>query len=123
MPRIQASDRDAGAIRIAQANAERAGVAEWIEFTCRPISAIEPPSEPGWVVTNPPYGIRVSANKDLRNLYAQFGNVLRAHCPDWQLAVLCSDPQLLGQIGLPLDSSISLINGGINVRLARGKVA
>jgi putative N6-adenine-specific DNA methylase len=123
MPRIQASDRDAGAIRIAQANAERAGVAEWIEFSCRAISAIEPPPEPGWVVTNPPYGIRVSANKDLRNLYAQFGNVLRAHCPGWKLAILCSDLQLLGQIGLPLDSSFSLINGGVNVRLARGKVA
>ncbi len=35
---IQASDRDAGAIAAAQANAERAGVAEVIDFACREIS-------------------------------------------------------------------------------------
>ena len=39
------------------------------------------PTEPGWVVTNPPYGLRISEGKDLRNLYAQFGNVLRANMP------------------------------------------
>jgi putative N6-adenine-specific DNA methylase len=121
-PVIQASDRDAGAVRMAQENAERAGVAGVIQFTCRAVSAIEPPARAGWVVTNPPYGLRVSEGKDLRNLYAQFGNVLRAKCPAWQVALLCNDPALLGQTKLKLDTSLSLINGGVNVRLARGKV-
>ncbi|MGC1377840.1 MAG: class I SAM-dependent RNA methyltransferase [Anaerolineales bacterium] len=121
-PIIQASDRDEGAVRMAQENAERAGVAGAIQFTCRAVSAIEPPARAGWVVTNPPYGLRVSEGKDLRNLYAQFGNVLRAKCPAWQAALLCNDPALLGQTKLKLDTSLSLINGGVNVRLARGKV-
>jgi putative N6-adenine-specific DNA methylase len=123
MPVIQASDRDAGAVTLAQANAERAGVAEWIEFNHRAVSSIEPPAGPGWVVTNPPYGVRVSANQDLRNLYAQFGNVLRAHCTGWQAAILCGDIKLLGQTRLRLDTSFSFINGGIPVRLGRGMVA
>lgn len=122
-PVIQASDRDAGAIRLAQENAARAGVDDQIEFSCRAISAIEPPPGPGWVITNPPYGLRVSANKDLRNLYAQFGNVLRAHCPGWQTAILSSDLMLLGQTGLSLDTSLSLVNGGVRVRLGRGQVS
>lgn len=121
-PIIQASDRDAGAVRMAQENAERAGVAHYVQFTCRAVSAVEPPGVPGWVVTNPPYGLRISQGKDLRNLYAQFGNVLRAKCPGWQVAVLCDDPKLLGQMGVGLDSSLSYVNGGINVRLARGQV-
>ena len=121
-PVVQASDRDAGAIAIAQANAERAGVREAIEFTRRALSAIEPPPGPGWVVTNPPYGVRVSAGKDLRDLYAQVGNVLRAKTPGWHVAILCSDPRLLGQTGLKLDTSFSTVNGGITVRLARGIV-
>lgn len=121
-PLIQASDRDAGAIQLAQDNAERAGVAGIIDFSCRAVSAIEPPDVPGWVVTNPPYGLRVSASKDLRNLYAQIGNVLRAHCPSWQVAILSSDLKLLGQIGFPLDTSLSMVNGGVRVRLARGIV-
>ncbi|NQT71796.1 MAG: class I SAM-dependent RNA methyltransferase [Chloroflexi bacterium] len=121
IPRILASDRDAGAIRIAQANAERAGVADYIDFSCQAVSAIEP-TDTGWIVTNPPYGLRVSANKDLRNLYAQFGNVLRTKCPDWHVAIICSDLRLLGNIGIRLDTSLSMVNGGISVKLARGIV-
>jgi putative N6-adenine-specific DNA methylase len=121
-PPILASDRDEGAIRIALANAETAGVAEHIEFTHQAVSAIQPPEQPGWVVTNPPYGARVSANRDLRNLYAQFGNVLRAHCPGWQVGILSSDRALLGQTGLTLETGIHILNGGLPVILARGRV-
>lgn len=121
-PPILASDRDEGATRIALANAERAGVAEHIRFARQAVSAIEPPEEPGWVVTNPPYGARVSANKDLRNLYAQLGNVLRAQCRGWQVGILSSDRALLGQTGLTLDTGIRLVNGGLAVILARGRV-
>jgi putative N6-adenine-specific DNA methylase len=121
-PVILASDRDAGAIRIAQENAARAGVAEYIEFTNQAVSAIQPPQQPGWIITNPPYGERVSANKDLRNLYAQFGNVLHALCPGWQVGILCSDPILLGQTRLALDTATRMINGGLSVSLAQGKV-
>ena len=122
--RILASDRDAGAIQSAQANAERAGVADCIEFSRRAVSAIEPPPGPGWIVTNPPYGVRVSASKDLRNLYAQFGNVLRARCSGWRVAMLCDRDQLIRNTGLRFDpaQSISLTNGGLRVKLARGRV-
>jgi putative N6-adenine-specific DNA methylase len=119
-PPLLASDRDAGAIKMAQANAERAGVSDRIEFKCQAVSNISPPRHPGWVVTNPPYGLRLSEGKDLRNLYAQFGNVLRANCPGWKLAVLCDDPALLGQMQIKLDTSLALVNGGIRVRLGRG---
>jgi len=121
-PVLLASDRDAGAIQMAQANAARAGVADLIEFKCQAISSITPPPGPGWVVTNPPYGQRVSQGRDLRDLYAQFANVLRQHCPGWDLSVLCSDPILLGQMQLDLDTSLRLVNGGIAVRLARAKI-
>jgi putative N6-adenine-specific DNA methylase len=119
-PIIQASDRDAGAIKSAQANAERAGVSEYIDFQCQAVSSIQPSSGTGWVVTNPPYGLRLSEGRDLRNLYAQFGNVLRQKCPGWNVSVLCSDPALLGQMHFKLDTSLALVNGGIHVRLGRG---
>ena len=121
-PQILASDRDAGAIKMAQANAERAGVSDAIEFKCQAVSSITPPPGLGWVVTNPPYGMRISEGRDLRNLYAQFGNVLRQHCPGWNITTLCNDLVLLGQIGLKLDTSLGFVNGGIGVRVARGKV-
>ena len=45
---IIASDRDAGAIKMAQANAERAGVSDHIEFKCQAVSSITPPAGPGF---------------------------------------------------------------------------
>jgi putative N6-adenine-specific DNA methylase len=122
IPPILASDRDAGAVKMAQENAQRAGVADSIQFDCQAVSAIQPTRQKGWVVTNPPYGLRVSEGHDLRNLYAQFGNVLRASCPGWRVAVLSSELSLLGQMGFQLDTSFSLTNGGVFVRLGRGQV-
>jgi putative N6-adenine-specific DNA methylase len=122
VPMIHASDRDAGAIKMAHENAERAGVADHLEFKCQAVSSISPPPGPGWIVTNPPYGLRISGGKDLRNLYAQFGNVLRTHCPKWNVAILSSDQVLLGQMRIHLDTSLGFVNGGIAVRVARGQV-
>jgi putative N6-adenine-specific DNA methylase len=122
IPRIMGSDRDAGAIRAAQANAERAGLAGCIEFSARAISAIDPPPGPGWVVTNPPYGVRVSQTKDLRNLYAQFGKVMRAKCPGWRVTMVCDGVRLIRNTGLDFDQGIPTTNGGLKVRLVSALV-
>jgi putative N6-adenine-specific DNA methylase len=119
---ILAADRDAGAVAMAQANAVRAGVAEWIRFDCQAVSASLAPQSSGWVVTNPPYGVRVSSGKDLRNLYAQFGNVLRDGFADWKVAVLCGEPALLRATNLHFEQQLRLVNGGLKVSLALGSV-
>lgn len=119
---IQASDRDAGAIELATANAERAGVLKNIEFSCRAVSAITPPPLPGWIITNPPYGLRVSSGHDLRNLYARLGDILRVQCPGWQAGILCSEQALIGQTRLSLPNSLRTVNGGIPVRFFMGTV-
>lgn len=119
---ILASDRDAGAITSAQANADRAGVRDSIEFSCRSISAIEPPTGLGWVVTNPPYGVRLSEGRDLRNLYASFSKVLRAKCLGWHVAILVSNLQFLKDLKLTQREAIPLVNGGMKVELAMGQV-
>lgn len=120
---IQGSDRDAGAIQAAMDNASRAGVSQWIEFRKASISDIDPPAvDLGWVVTNPPYGTRISSGKDLRALYTQFGSVLRQHCPGWHAAYLCSDEHLATLTRLDFGKGVSLNNGGIPVKLTRAIV-
>ncbi len=120
---ISGSDRDAGAIQAARANAERAGVA-WLEFVQRAISALEPSADSGWIVTNPPYGVRISQNRNLRDLYAAFGNVLRDRFCGWQVAFLCPDAALARHTGLALaQSPPSFVNGGLPVKLWQGRVS
>lgn len=113
-PIIVASDRDAGAIEAARANAERAGVSAWIDFRLHSVSDMAPPPGQGWVVTNPPYGQRVGG-ADLRNLYARLGDLMRKRCGGWTTGILASDPALIRQTRLPLKPVWSSDNGGISV--------
>lgn len=117
---IIASDRDAGATAATVANAVRAGVAADIAVSTRALSAIEPPAEAGWVVTNPPYGVRVGDRLALRDLYAQFGHVVRTRCPGWRVAMVVGDRALAGATGLALTVRLRTANGGIPVTVMEG---
>jgi putative N6-adenine-specific DNA methylase len=114
---IAGSDRDAGAIEAAAANADRAGVTEDVVFRRVALSAIELPPGPGWIITNPPYGHRVGEAVPLRDLFARFGQVLRTRCPGWRAAILSANRMLEGQTGLPWEEVFRTTNGGIRVRL------
>ena len=119
---LAGSDRDAGAVEAARANAERAGVAGDVDFAVRPLSAMEAPAGPGLLVCNPPYGVRVGESDALRNLYATLGRVARDRCPGWTLALLGADRKLEGQVGIAFDEAFRTSNGGIPVRLLVGRV-
>jgi len=114
---IVGADRDAGAIDAARANAARAGVTDDVEFNVQPISALTPAEPPGLVVSNPPYGVRVGESDELRNLYAQLGNVIRRQRPGWTLALLSADRRLEQQTRLAFEERFQTRNGGIPVRL------
>jgi putative N6-adenine-specific DNA methylase len=122
LPPIVGSDRDAGAIRAAGENAERAGVTESVVFACRALSNLAPPPGPGWVVTNPPHGVRLKSHRDLRSLYIRLGRVLRAKCPGWNAAILCSSDSLLDLSGIRFDRRFPMRSGGLSVTLAKAKI-
>jgi putative N6-adenine-specific DNA methylase len=120
---IVGSDRDAGAIAAASSNAERAGVSEDIAVAVRSLSAaVFPDAVRGWIVTNPPYGVRVGEADRVRDLWAQLGNVLRDGARGWRLALLSPDMALERQLRLPLRAVASISNGGIPVRIMIGDV-
>lgn len=120
---IMASDRDDGAVKSAVSNAQRAGVVDDIDLQVKPISAIEPPEGPGWIITNPPYGVRVGERGALRNLYAQLGKVIRVRARGYTVTLLSSDAVLESMLQLRLEEVLRTRNGGIPVRLMRGLAA
>ncbi len=112
-PAIIGSDRDAGAIGAARSNAERAGVADLVEFRQAPISDLEAPDGgPGYLITNPPWGGRISPGGDLRNLYATLGNVAAERLPGWGIGVLAADRDLARQVRPGLTETLHLDLGG-----------
>lgn len=113
---IIGSDRDAGAIAAATANAARAGVSNATQFRRATLGAVEPAPDPGHIVTNPPYGVRVGDRRDLHGLYAALGSRVR-DLPGWSLTMLTADDGLAAATGLPLREILATRNGGIPVRL------
>ena len=118
--RIVASDRDEGAVAAARSNAERAGVVNDIAFEVRALSAAEFPDQPGWIVTNPPYGVRLGDPTPLRNLYSQLGTTVRKRAPGYTIAILSADSELEDQMRIDLREVFRTSNGGISVHLVAG---
>lgn len=119
---IRGSDRDGGAVAAARGNADRAGVLSDVSIEQRSVSAIEPGPGVGWIMTNPPYGVRVAEADGVRDLYAALGNVLRARFAGWRFGVLSPGESLERQIGLDLQERFRTANGGIPVRMLTGEV-
>jgi putative N6-adenine-specific DNA methylase len=120
---IAGSDRDAGAITASAANAKRAGVADDIVFSATPVSTMPVPAgRHGWIVVNPPYGVRVGERKPLRDLYAAFGRTMRTRAPGWTLAIVAAHPSLLAPLEVPLTAALSKSNGGIGVQFMTGTI-
>ncbi len=113
---IVASDRDAGAMRAARANAERAGVAADIRFVTRAVSDLEPQAGPGQLVSNPPYGVRVSEGRELRDLFARIGQLCRDRLPAFGVTLLVPEAPLERATGLSFRELFRTQNGGLLVR-------
>jgi putative N6-adenine-specific DNA methylase len=115
--RIVASDIDAGAIVAARANATAAGVATLIDFGVADARAVSPPADAGVIVTNPPYGVRLSGGDELRELYAAFADGLKRRFAGWSAWLLVGDPALVKAIRLAPSRRIPLFNGALECRL------
>lgn len=105
------SDIDPHAIRAAQANAQRAGVAAAIDFVVRPVQELAAPTEAsGLVICNPPYDQRLAADA---GLYRDLGDALQRVVPQWRAVILCGDAHLARATGLRARKRYAFFNGAL----------
>jgi 23S rRNA G2445 N2-methylase RlmL len=83
--------------------------------------AVKAPAEPGWIVSNPPYGVRLGNRADSRRLMSEFGDHLREEFGGWYIALL-APPQSERLLGFPLDTRLKTTNGGLRVHVLTGTV-
>ncbi len=117
--RFYGSDRDAGAIRVARDNAERAGIAHLTRFQQCPVSELEAPEgPPGLVIINPPYGSRIGNKSALQGLYRGLGKTLMTRFAGWRVGLVTTEPDLARATRLPFGAPGPYIDhGGLKVRL------
>ena len=117
---VLGSDIDSEAVRMAIANGEQAGVAQWLHVEKRSLSEVaRPKGEAGLVVANPPYGERIGAESGLPALYSELGAVLRERFQGWQAAILTGNPPLARNLGIYAKRTHRVFNGTIECRLLR----
>lgn len=114
---ILGSDADSLVLATARCNAERAGVAGTITFEAGALGQLLPRQGPGLVVCNPPYGIRLEADKNPAHIYRELGECLRRAFPGWRAAFLAVDEHHARATGLAVQRLAEFRNGGIAVAL------
>ena len=108
---IWGGDIDPKAVRIARANAEKAGVEDLVRFQQADMKNLRCVGQYGQIVTNPPYGERLLEKEEAEALYRAFGQVYRQVPPQWRVLVLTSHPEFERFFGRKADKKRKLYNG------------
>ncbi len=121
LPRLVGYDADPGAVRLALANVEAAGLHGHIHIERRELAHVESPRAvvPGLVVVNPPYGERLGEVTELQHLYKALGDKFKEHFVGWKAAVITGNPDLGKCIGVRARRMHTLYNGAIECKLLR----
>ena len=122
VPQIHGYDRSAAAIRAATENAERARVTNLVRFEKQDALRVDNEAATGFVVTNPPYGVRLGDAGESRRLMAGFGLALRERFSGWHVALM-APAQLERTMRIPLETKLKTTNGGLRVHFLAGLVA
>jgi 23S rRNA (guanine2445-N2)-methyltransferase / 23S rRNA (guanine2069-N7)-methyltransferase len=107
-------------IKVAQINAKAAGVADKIEFSVKDFTQItkeDVPSANGYIVTDPPYGVRLE-NFGIDQLYESIGKQLNSLFGGWNVSVICGEQELLSFINMKPNRTNRVNNGGIDCQIA-----
>jgi len=112
------SDMAGKQVREASANAGRAGVGQNIMFRQSQFKDFIPPSPPGLLIINPPYGERMSVD-DISSFYQSIGDTLKKNFIGYDAYVFTGNLASVKYIGLKTSRRIEMYNGPIECRLLK----
>ena len=111
--KIYGSDNSPRALKIAEQNVKSAGLGKYIELNLMPVQKLEAPAENCMIVTNPPYGERITSD-DIYGLYASLGTTVKHKFAGSTVWVISSHEECLDKIGLKPTERIRLLNGSLD---------
>ena len=110
--KIYGYDNNPKAHEIAMHNVKAAGVSKDIILKLQPFQQFEQPKEKSIIITNPPYGERISTN-DLLGLYEMIGERLKHAFTGNSAWILSYRDECFDKIGLKATQRIPLFNGAL----------
>jgi 23S rRNA (guanine2445-N2)-methyltransferase / 23S rRNA (guanine2069-N7)-methyltransferase len=117
-PQLIGYDADSRMVGAAIKNIENADFSDRIHIEKRQLSRLVPcPFEqPGILITNPPYGERLSELAEVKHLYQFLGSSM-ADYPGWKMAVFANNPDILDGLGHKTTAQFRFYNGPISCQL------
>lgn len=113
---IYGSDLDPAALEAAKQNIDKAGLPpDAIQLQIAEASTLRPPAPEGHIITNPPYGERLSQSDAA--FWDEFASNLKQHFHNWQLNIISSDFELPQKMRLRPRRRHPLFNGPLDCRL------
>jgi len=103
-------DQDFKAVRVSERNIMCADLEGKIEVERQKFEKLEPSSQKGIILTNPPYEERIKTG-DIDNLYTLIGDRLKNHFSGFQAWIISSNMEALKKVGLRPSRKITLYNG------------
>lgn len=114
---IVGADISPKAVEITRQNLKGAGVSAFVDVETKPLSQWEEAPQPaGILVTNPPYGQRISA-PDMEALYRTIGMKLKRVFTGYHAWVIGYKDEYFREIGLAPSQKIAVNNGGLDCEL------
>ena len=115
--KIIATDHSRKALAAARANAKKAGVAEYIDFSVCDFKNTFVRHGKGVVFVNPEYGERLGEEEQLMDVYQDLGDFFKQECPGYTGYIFTGNQELAKQVGLKTKSRQAFYNGRIDCRL------
>jgi putative N6-adenine-specific DNA methylase len=119
---IYGSDISPVSVRAALANLDRAGLLPAVTLSTGDLLEIAAPAPSGIMVSNPPYGERLSEQDELAAFYPPLGSALKRNFAGWNCYLLTADLRLPKLMRLTPSKKTPLYNGAIECRLFEFKM-
>ena len=116
--KIYGYDNNPKANEIATHNVKAAGVTKDVILKIQPFQQFEQPAEKSIIITNPPYGERISSG-DLLDLYQMIGERLKHAFTGNDAWILSYRDECFDQIGLKPSVKIPLFNGALECQFRK----
>jgi putative N6-adenine-specific DNA methylase len=116
---VAGCDRDADMLAQARTNAQQAGLSGKIKFAQTELSQLEPPTDSGVLICNPPYGERLGDASELGELYKMLGDIFKQRFKGWNAFILTGNKELAKKVGLRTSRRIPVYNGSIPCTLLK----
>lgn len=114
---LYASDAHPGAIAATERHLEQVGLLDAVAIMESDFVDIAAPAGSGLIVTNPPYGVRLSEQDALRAEYPEWGRTLKQQFAGWTAAFFTGDLDITKGLGLKPRRRFPLKNGALECRL------